>query len=164
MFSFNNLLAARNQTTHWDGVRNFVARNFLRDGMKKGDHVFFYHSGGQSAIVGVCEVVREGYPDSTSLDPTHAHFDEKSDPTAPTWFMVDLRAIAPVAHPVSLAQIKARREPLTNERDRARELVEVLDAGYEREEQSLRRQDKQMPEPKYESYQMRSLDVSTRSR
>jgi predicted nucleic acid-binding Zn-ribbon protein len=57
-------------------------------------------------------------------------------------------------------QIKARREPLTSERDRARELVEVLDAGYEREEQTLRRQDKQMPEPKYESYQMRSLEAS----
>jgi len=69
-FSFDDLLAAPAKTTHWDGVRNFAARNFLRDGMKRGDRVFFYHSSANpQAIVGICEVVREGYPDPTALDP-----------------------------------------------------------------------------------------------
>ena len=67
VFSFDDLLRAPNRTTHWDGVRNFAARNFLRDGMKVGDRVFFYHSmADPQAIVGICEVVREGYPDHTA--------------------------------------------------------------------------------------------------
>ncbi len=111
VFSFDDLLAAPKKTTHWDGVRNFVARNFLRDGMKNGDPVFFYHSGvGAQAIVGIAEVVREGYPDPTALDASHNHFDEKSDSAQPTWFMVDLRAVERVNHPVTLAEIKARPE------------------------------------------------------
>src|SRR6187455_144105 len=63
-FSFDDLMAAKNRTTQWDGVRNFVARNFMRDGMKAGDQVFFYHSSvNPQAIVGICEVAREAYPD-----------------------------------------------------------------------------------------------------
>jgi predicted RNA-binding protein with PUA-like domain len=107
-FSFDDLLAAPKQTTHWDGVRNFAARNFLRDGMKLGDQVFFYHSStNPQAIVGICEVVREGYPDSTATDRKHAHFDAKSDPNDPTWFMVDLRAVKRLPRPVTLTEIKA---------------------------------------------------------
>jgi predicted RNA-binding protein with PUA-like domain len=110
-FSFDDLRRAPGKTTHWDGVRNAVARNFLRDGMKIGDEVFFYHSNAQPpAIVGIAEVVREGYPDPTALDPQHGHHDPKSDPRSPTWFMVDLRAVRELARPVTLPEIKKRKE------------------------------------------------------
>ena len=110
-FSFDDLLRAPNKTTAWEGIRNPVARNFMRDGMKRGDRVFFYHSGGTApGIVGICEVVREGYPDGTALDPKHPSFDPKSNPDAPTWYMVDLRAVAQLTKAVSLAQIKARKD------------------------------------------------------
>jgi predicted RNA-binding protein with PUA-like domain len=110
-FSFDDLLRAPSKTTIWDGVRNFVARNFLRDGMRLGDRVFFYHSSTDpQAIVGICEVAREGYPDPTALDSKHPHYDPDSDPGAPRWYMVDLRAVAQFTHPVTLAGIKARKE------------------------------------------------------
>jgi predicted RNA-binding protein with PUA-like domain len=107
-FSFDDLMAAANRTTHWDGVRNFAARNFMRDGMKVGDQVFFYHSSvNPQAIVGVCEVVREAYPDSTAFDASHHGYDADSDPNEPTWVMVDLRAVEPLARPVTLTELKA---------------------------------------------------------
>ena len=110
-FSWDHLLRAPKATTGWDGVRNAAARNFLRDGMKLGDLAFFYHSMTDAqAIVGVCEVVREAYPDPTALDPKHSQFDEQSSPEAPVWFQVDVRAVAPLARPVTLPEIKARRE------------------------------------------------------
>jgi predicted RNA-binding protein with PUA-like domain len=110
-FSWDDLNAAPDKTTQWDGVRNAVARNFLRDGMKAGDRVFFYHSStNPQAIVGVCEVVREGFPDPTAFDRKHPQFDPKSRPDAPTWFAVDLRAVAPLPRPVTLADVKQRRE------------------------------------------------------
>jgi len=111
VFSFSDLLAAPAKTTCWDGVRNYAARNFIRDGMKLGDGVLFYHSmtDGQS-IAGVCEVVREAYPDHTALDAKHPHFDPESDAAAPTWFMVDVRATERFTAPVTLAAIKARKE------------------------------------------------------
>lgn len=110
-FSFDNLLTAKDRTTHWDGVRNFAARNFMRDGMKVGDHVFFYHSSTTpQAIVGVAEVVREAYPDHTAFDRSHHGYDEDSHPDDPTWYMVDLRAVERLARPVTLPEIKARRE------------------------------------------------------
>lgn len=110
-FSFDDLLAAKDRTTHWDGVRNFAARNFMRDGMKVGDQVFFYHSStNPQAIVGIAEVVREAYPDHTAFDRSHHGYDEDSDPKDPTWYMVDLRAVEPLARPVTLPEIKARRE------------------------------------------------------
>lgn len=107
VFSFQDLMDAPKQTTCWDSVRNTGARNFLRDAMKRGDLVFYYHSNAEpSAIVGICEVVREGYPDSTAFDAAHPYFDADSDPAHPTWFMVDLRAVAALDRPVSLAEIK----------------------------------------------------------
>ncbi|HVT37585.1 MAG TPA: EVE domain-containing protein [Gemmatimonadaceae bacterium] len=110
-FSFGDLLRAPHRTTCWDGVRNFAARNFLRDGMRLGDRVFFYHSlAGAQAIVGICEVVREGYPDHTALDPEHAHHDPGSNPDAPQWYMVDMRAVAQFTRPVTLEEIKTRKE------------------------------------------------------
>jgi predicted RNA-binding protein with PUA-like domain len=107
VFSFDDLLACPRRTTGWDGVRNYQARNFLRDGMKKGDLVFFYHSSTEpAAIVGVAEVAREGYPDPTALDPKDSHFDPKSKPESPTWIMVDLRAVEKLAHPITLAELR----------------------------------------------------------
>lgn len=110
VFSFDDLRAAPKQTTQWDGVRNFAARNFLRDGMKRGDQVFFYHSStNPQAIVGICQVAREAYPDPTALDRKHPAFDAKSDANNPSWYAVDLEAVAPLAHPVTLTEIKANK-------------------------------------------------------
>ncbi|MEP7345596.1 MAG: EVE domain-containing protein [Gemmatimonadaceae bacterium] len=106
-FSFDALLALPDKTTTWDGVRNFAARNFMRDGMKRGDRVFFYHSStNPQAIVGICEVAREAYPDTTVFDRKHHGFDAKSVKDAPIWFMVDLRAVERLKRPVTLAEIK----------------------------------------------------------
>jgi predicted RNA-binding protein with PUA-like domain len=109
-FSFDALQKAPRKTTSWDGVRNFVARNFLRDGMRRGDKVFFYHSSTKpQAIVGVCEVVKEAYPDPTAFDAGHDGFDEKSDRDDPTWFAVDLKAVEPLERPVTLQELKANK-------------------------------------------------------
>ena len=109
-FSFDDLLAAPGRTTHWDGVRNFAARNHLR-AMKKGDRVLFYHSSAKpTAVVGVAEVVREAYPDGTALDQKDPHFDPKSKPDDPTWFMVDIKAVEPFKRPVPLDEIKKVKE------------------------------------------------------
>jgi predicted RNA-binding protein with PUA-like domain len=110
-FSFDDLMKAKDKTTQWDGVRNFVARNFMRDGMKLGDQVYFYHSSvNPQAIVGIAEVVREAYPDKTAFDKSHHGYDSDSDPNDPTWFMVDLRAVAPLPKPVTLPEIKTKPE------------------------------------------------------
>ena len=107
VFSFDDLIAAPKQTTCWDSVRNSSARNFLRDGMKKGDLAFYYHSNAEpSAIVGICEVVREGYPDPTALDPSHDYYDADSNAETPTWFMVDVKAVKQLRTPVALPEIK----------------------------------------------------------
>jgi len=111
VFSFDDLLRIHNKTTHWNGIRNFAARNFMRDGMRLGDRVFFYHSMAETpGIVGICEVVREAYPDFTAFDSTSEGYDAKSDKAAPTWYMVDLRAVAQLTRPVTLAELKARKE------------------------------------------------------
>jgi predicted RNA-binding protein with PUA-like domain len=106
VFSYDDLAASPRRTTHWDGVRNFAARNHLQ-AMKKGDLVFFYHSmAAPAAIVGIAEVVREAYPDHSALDPKDPHFDPKSKSEKPTWFMVDLKAVEKLPRPVSLDEIK----------------------------------------------------------
>ena len=110
VFSFDDLLAAPKRTTCWDSVRNTGARNFLRDGMKRGDLAFYYHSNAEpSAIVGICEVVKEGYPDHTAFDPSHAYYDDASNPDTPTWFMVDVKAVQRLATPVTLPTLKATK-------------------------------------------------------
>jgi len=91
-FSIRDLEACG--STGWDGVRNYQARNYLRDDVKVGDGVLFYHSNtGLSGISGLAEVVRGGYPDSTAFDPNDAHFDPKSNPAKPTWYRVDLKFV-----------------------------------------------------------------------
>jgi len=105
-FSFNDLLASPKKTTHWDGVRNFAARNHLR-AMRAGDLVFFYHSSAKpAAIVGVAEVAREAYPDASAFDSADSHFDPKSKRDDPTWFMVDIRAVEALPRPVTLDEVK----------------------------------------------------------
>ena len=109
-FSFSDLQKAPRKTTTWDGVRNFVARNFLRDGMKRGDRVFFYHSSVKpQAIVGIAEVAKEAFADPTAFDSMHDGFDEKSDAKDPTWFAVELKAVEPLPRPVTLQELKATK-------------------------------------------------------
>jgi predicted RNA-binding protein with PUA-like domain len=107
-FSLDDLRNRPGMTEHWDGVRNYQARNFLRDRIKPGDLVLFYHSNvPEPAVVGVAEVVRGGYPDFTAFDPNSEHFDPKSSPNAPVWYMVDVRYREAMKKPVTLERIKA---------------------------------------------------------
>ena len=107
-FSLEDLKKNKNQTTFWDGVRNYQARNFLRDEIKKGDGVLFYQSSTDPlAVVGYCEVVREGYPDHTQFDKKNDHFDPKATKESPIWFMVDIKLVKEFKKPVTLDAIKA---------------------------------------------------------
>ncbi len=106
-FSIADLAARTNQTEHWDGVRNFQARNFMRDQMKVGDLAFFYHSScAEPAIVGIIKIVREGYPDFTALDPRNHHHDPKSTPQQPLWYMVDVHLEHRFRQPITLQELK----------------------------------------------------------
>ncbi len=91
-FSIDDLRERPNGTEHWDGVRNYQARNMMRDQMKVGDKVFFYHSScPQPGIAGIAEVVAEAYPDNSSQNPESRYFDPKASPDEPRWYMVDVR-------------------------------------------------------------------------
>ncbi|HXB00984.1 MAG TPA: EVE domain-containing protein [Steroidobacteraceae bacterium] len=106
-FSIDALGKAPNQTTAWDGVRNFQARNMLRDSMKKGDLAFFYHSSCDvPGIAGIVSVVREGYPDVTAFDPKHHHYDADSKKEAPRWFVVDLKLKRKLKRVVTLDELR----------------------------------------------------------
>jgi len=106
-FSIDHLGKAPKQTTVWDGVRNFQARNMLRDAMKKGDLAFFYHSSCDvPGIAGIVSVVREGYPDVTAFDPKHHHYDAGSKKEAPRWFAVDLKLVRKLKRVVSLDELR----------------------------------------------------------
>jgi len=106
-FGIDDLAQKPNRTEHWDGVRNYQARNMLRDDMKVGDQVFFYHSNCKPpGIVGLAEVVREGYPDFTACDPQSKYFDEKTDPQNPRWFMVDIQLVRKFKRLISLDELK----------------------------------------------------------
>ncbi len=106
-FSIDDLYRRPKRTEHWDGVRNYQARNFMRDGMKKGDEVFFYHSNCETpGIVGIARVVREAYPDHTAFDPDDPHYDPKSDPENPRWLMVDVKYVRKLKRTISLAELK----------------------------------------------------------
>ena len=106
-FSIDALAAAPRRTSHWDGVRNFQARNMMCDGMKRGDLGFFYHSScAEPGIVGIVKVVREGYPDHTAFDAGSKYFDADSDPSSPRWFMVDVQLVRRFAQPVTLERLR----------------------------------------------------------
>lgn len=110
-FSIDDLWNLPGRATHWDGVRNFQARNFMRDEMKKGDLAFFYHSGGDApGIAGIVEIAREGYPDHTALDPKDPHFDPKSKGGESAWSMVDIRGVERFSQPVTLSEMRTRPE------------------------------------------------------
>jgi len=110
-FSFDDLKAMPKKTEHWDGVRNYQARNMMRDEMKKGDLVFFYHSNCKvPGIVGIMEVVREGYPDFTAFDPEGKYYDPKSDPDNPRWFMVDVKYKRKLKRVIPLEEIKGLKK------------------------------------------------------
>ena len=106
-FSLDDLAAAPGQTTAWEGVRNYQARNFLRDGLRIGDQAFFYHSSiAQPAIVGLVEVTRAAYPDASAFDPGSPYYDPASSPQAPRWYCVDVRLIERLRRPITLAGLK----------------------------------------------------------
>src|SRR6202162_1511089 len=109
-FSFDDLWNSTGRTTHWDGVRNFQARNFMRDEMKKGDLAFFYHSGAEPGIVGIVEITREGYPDHTAADPKDPHYDPRSKNGESYWSMVDIQAIERLPRLVSLGEMRTKPE------------------------------------------------------
>jgi predicted RNA-binding protein with PUA-like domain len=91
-FSIDDLAARPKQTTAWDGVRNYQARNMLRDSMKKGDLAFFYHSSCEvPGIAGIVSVVKSGYPDETAFDRKHHHYDPESRPSDPRWYVIDVK-------------------------------------------------------------------------
>jgi len=105
-FSIDDLAARKGKREHWDGVRNYQARNFMRE-MKKGDTVLFYHSScAEPGVVGLASVVKEAYPDHTALDPESKYFDPKSDPDNPRWFMVDIQFKKKLKTPITLAAMK----------------------------------------------------------
>ena len=107
-YSIDDLAAAPNQTTFWDGVRNYQARNMLRDDVQVGDRVLFYHSRSDPlAIVGTCEVVKAGYPDHTAFQKGEQHYDPKSDPDNPTWYQVDVKFLQKFPDPVTRDKLKA---------------------------------------------------------
>lgn len=107
-YSIADLAREPTKTTFWDGVRNYQARNLLRDTIRLGDRVFFYHSNADPmAIVGTAEVVKTGYPDHTAFDPKDHHYDPKSKPDEPTWFMVDVRLLQVFPKPVTRDELKA---------------------------------------------------------
>lgn len=98
----------RDKRTHWEGVRNYQARNFLRDEIKRRDLVFFYHSNAEpSGIAGVAEVVREGYPDASAFDPQSEYFDPKSNPARPSWYVVDLKFVKEFNGVISLDKLRS---------------------------------------------------------
>jgi predicted RNA-binding protein with PUA-like domain len=107
-FSFDDLLRAPRKTAGWDGVRNYQARNFLRDEMKKGDRVLIYHSNADPpSVVGVAEIVREGYPDPTQFDAKNDHYDPAAREDDPRWFQVDVKAVQKLRRPVSLDELRS---------------------------------------------------------
>ena len=107
-FSVDDLLRAPDRTTCWDGVRNYQARNLLRDNVKKGDGVLFYHSGARpSGVVGVCVVTRGGYPDNSAQDKSSEYYDPRASEEEPIWYMVDIRLERKFANVVPLSLIKS---------------------------------------------------------
>lgn len=109
-FSIDDLKNRPRKTEPWDGVRNYQARNMMRDEMKKGDLVFFYHSNCEEpGIVGIMTVAKEGYPDHTAFDPDDKHFDPKSDPDNPRWFYVDVKYKRKLGRTITLTELREHK-------------------------------------------------------
>jgi len=109
-FSFDDLKDRPRSTDHWEGVRNYQARNYMRE-MKKGDYMLFYHSNCENpGIVGIAEIVREAYPDYTAFDPKSRYYDPKSAPENPRWFMVDVKWKQAFRRTVTLREMRSMKE------------------------------------------------------
>ena len=105
-YSYQDLLS--DEVAEWDGVRNFQARNFLRDQIKSGDSELLYHSNTKPpSVIGTATVVKDGYPDHTAWDPNSEHPDPKSNPENPIWYMVDIAPLQQFLNPVALDDIKS---------------------------------------------------------
>ena len=107
VFSIDDLRSSKNRISYWEGVRNYQARNFLRDKLKVGDGVLFYHSNEEPVgIAGEAVVEKEGYPDFTAFDPKSPYFDPKSNPKEPTWFMVDVKFVRKSREVITLKRLR----------------------------------------------------------
>jgi len=110
VFSIDDLMQAPNQTEHWDGIRNYQARNFMKNQMQVGDKVLFYHSNAKPpGIVGTAVIASKAYPDHTAWDPKSKYYDKRSTPDKPVWFMVDVRFESRFARGLALPDL--RQEP-----------------------------------------------------
>ena len=115
-FSLDDLKKSKNQTTCWDGVRNYQARNFIRDEMKTGDEVLFYYSNTEpNAVFGICLIVKDAYADPSQFDLEDKHFFPSTDPINPSWYAVDIKYVKEFKKPVPLSDIK-RNSKLKNMR------------------------------------------------
>ena len=107
-FGLDHLAAEPRRPPRWDGVRNYQARNMLRDDMKKGDQAFLYHSSTEvTGIVAIMQIVKEAYPDPTAFDRKHHHYDAQSDPKAPRWFVVDVQLKRRFERIITLEELRA---------------------------------------------------------
>ena len=112
-FSIDDLASCVDQTEPWDGIRNYQARNFMRDDMKLGDQVFFYHSNcNPPGIVGIAEVASTPYPDPTAFDPDSEYYVPKSDPDKPRWVLIDLKLVEKWPRLVSLQELRDHHDQL----------------------------------------------------
>ena len=110
-FSIDDLKRGRREP--WDGVRNYQARNMMRDEMSKGDQAFFYHSNCETpGIVGIMKIVKEGYPDATAFDRKDKHYDAKSDPDNPRWYLVDVGYVRKLKRTISLSELREHSQNL----------------------------------------------------
>ena len=107
VFGIDDLARCKRQTEPWDGVRNYQARNMMRDAMQVGDQVFFYHSNCEvPGIVGIMQIARAGYPDPTAFDPKHRYYDPKSDPDNPRWYLVDVQLERRFTETIALSELR----------------------------------------------------------
>ncbi|MBT4963705.1 MAG: EVE domain-containing protein [Francisellaceae bacterium] len=110
-FGIDDLKKKSKGTDCWDGIRNYQARNFMRDEMKKGDEAFFYHSScKEPGIYGTMKIVKESYPDLTAFDTNEKYFDVKSSPENPRWFMVDVKFTEKFENPIFLAELRLHKQ------------------------------------------------------
>ena len=115
-FGIDHLAAKPKQTTAWDGVRNYQARNMLRDSLKKGDTAFFYHSSCETpGIAGIVRVVKEGYPDATAFDPKHHHYDPESRRSDPRWFVVDVKLERKLKRLITLDELRRHADDVLSD-------------------------------------------------
>lgn len=111
VFSIDDLIHRQNQTEHWEGVRNYQARNILRDQIQEGDQALFYHSSCPvPGIAGIIKIVKAGYPDFTAFDPKSKYFDSTSSPEKPRWYMVDVKFVKKFHHVITLDDLKKQQK------------------------------------------------------